>query len=49
MGSAEEFARWIKDPELTVVELAPRPTTGAATALGTVSLAGISGAIAGAA
>ncbi len=49
MGSAEEFARWIKDPELTVVELSPRPRTGAATALGTVSLAGIAGAIAGAA
>jgi type IV pilus assembly protein PilM len=49
MGSAEEFARWIKDPELTLVELSPRPRTGAATALGTISLAGIAGAIAGAA
>jgi len=43
-----DFARWIKDPELTVVELAPRPETGAATALGNLSLAGVAGALAGA-
>ena len=48
IGTAEEFARWINDPELTVVELAPRPETGAATALGNLSLAGIAGALAGA-
>ncbi len=47
-GAADDFARWIKDPELTVVELAPRPETGAATALGNLSLAGVAGALAGA-
>lgn len=46
---ADEFAQWIKDPELTVVELATRPTTGAATTLGKLSFAGIAGALAGAA
>jgi type IV pilus assembly protein PilM len=48
-SAAEDFARWIKDPELTVVDLAPRPETGAATPLGNlVSLAGVAGALAGA-
>ena len=47
---AEDFARWINDPELTVTDLAPRPETGAATPLGNlVSLAGVVGALAGAA
>ena len=47
---AEEFARWINDPELTVADLAPRPETGAATPLGNLlSLAGVVGALAGAA
>ena len=43
-----EFARWMDDPELTVVELAPHPATGAVTALGSTSIAGIAGALAGA-
>jgi len=43
----QEFASWIDDPELTVVELAPRPETGTATALGNVSIAGVAGALAG--
>lgn len=49
LGSADEFARWLKvnDPELTVVDLAPRPATGAATTMGRLSLAGITGALAG--
>ncbi len=46
-GTAAEFARWLNEPELTVVELAPRPTAGAATSLGNVSFAGITGALAG--
>lgn len=47
---AEEFSRWIDDPELAVHDLAPRPETGAATPLGNlVSLAGVVGALAGAA
>ena len=49
-SAAEDFARWIDDPELTVTELAPRPETGAATPLrNLVSLAGVVGALAGAA
>ena len=49
LGSADEFARWLQvnDPEMRVVELAPRPATGAATTLGRLSLAGITGALAG--
>lgn len=49
-SAAEDFARWIDDPELTVTELAPRPETGAVTPLrNLVSLAGVVGALAGAA
>jgi|ERR1017187_5812832 type IV pilus assembly protein PilM len=48
IGAAQDFARWIKDPELTVVELAPRPTTGVTTTMGNISVAGIAGALAGA-
>jgi type IV pilus assembly protein PilM len=47
-SAAEDFARWINDPEMTVVDLAPRPETGAATPLGNlVTLAGVTGALAG--
>jgi type IV pilus assembly protein PilM len=49
-SSAEDFACWIDEPELTVVDLAPRPETGAATPLGNLlTLAGVVGALAGAA
>jgi type IV pilus assembly protein PilM len=41
------FARWIADPELTVVDLAAQPQTGLITPLGNASLAGVSGALAG--
>jgi hypothetical protein len=44
----ETFARWLDDPELTIVDLAPRPETGAATALGHANIAGVAGALAGA-
>ncbi|MGO9435188.1 MAG: hypothetical protein ACLPH3_04060 [Terracidiphilus sp.] len=49
VGGADDFARWVRlsDAELTVVELAPRPSTGAATPLGKLSFAGIIGALAG--
>jgi type IV pilus assembly protein PilM len=48
-SAAEDFASWIDNPEMTVADLAPRPQTGAATPLGNVvSLAGVSGALAGA-
>jgi type IV pilus assembly protein PilM len=47
-SAAEDFARWIDNPEMTVVDLAPRPETGAATPLGNfVTLAGVTGALAG--
>ena len=46
-GGAGEFARWIDAPELAVVELASHPQTGAATALGNLSIAGVTGALAG--
>ncbi len=58
---AGEFARWIDDPSLAVVDLAQRPETGAVTtlhptdkdlsvgtpALGSTSIAGVAGALAG--
>lgn len=46
---AEDFGRWLDDPELTVADLAPRPDLGATTSLGNLSLAGVNGALAGAA
>ncbi len=46
-GTAGDFARWIGETEMTVVDLAPRPEPGAATALGNVSLSGVTGALAG--
>jgi type IV pilus assembly protein PilM len=48
IGSAQDFARWIKESELNVIELAPRPTTGVTTTMGNISVAGIAGALAGA-
>lgn len=44
---ASEFAGWIGDPELTVFELASRPNVGAVTALGDISVASVTGALAG--
>jgi type IV pilus assembly protein PilM len=43
-----DFASWIDNPELTVVDLAPRPETGLASRLGHASIAGAAGALAGA-
>ena len=50
VGGADEFARWaqLSEPEMRVVELAPRPATGAATPLGKLNFAGVTGALAGA-
>jgi type IV pilus assembly protein PilM len=48
IGAADNFARVIADPELEVVDLAPRPETGAVTALGNLSIAPLTGALAGA-
>lgn len=43
-----EFASWIDNPDLTVIDLAPTPETGAMTALKNVNIAGAAGALAGA-
>lgn len=43
-----EFASWIDAPELTVVDLVPRPETGLTTAIGHANIAGSAGALAGA-
>lgn len=47
VGDAQRFTRWIDDPELTVTDLAARPGTGAATALGELGVAAVAGALAG--
>jgi type IV pilus assembly protein PilM len=47
VGRAQDFGRSIGDPELTITDLAPMPETGAATALGELSIAGVAGALAG--
>lgn len=43
-----DFAAWIDNPELTVVDLVPRPATGAVTSLGNACIAGAAGALVGA-
>lgn len=45
--SADAFARLLDDAQLEVVEMASKPELGALTALGPISPAGISGALAG--
>jgi type IV pilus assembly protein PilM len=47
LSAADEFTLWLDEPELTVVDLAPRSATGAASALGSLSLAGVVGALTG--
>jgi type IV pilus assembly protein PilM len=44
----DDFARLLADPELAVVDMVPSTGLGATTALGPMSIAGISGALAGA-
>jgi type IV pilus assembly protein PilM len=46
-GGTQEFAAWLDDPELAVVDLFPLPDTGAVSALGSSSVAGVAGALAG--
>ncbi len=45
---AAEFATWLGETELSVVELAPKPDSGAMTSLGDSSIAGVTGALVGA-
>jgi type IV pilus assembly protein PilM len=44
----DDFARIVADPELAVVDMVPITGLGATTSLGSLSIAGISGALAGA-
>ncbi|MGB8261665.1 MAG: hypothetical protein WCE75_14985, partial [Terracidiphilus sp.] len=48
-SAAREFAEWLNDPEYTVEDLSPRPETGAATPLGPLNPAAVTGALSGAA
>lgn len=45
---ARDFAAAVDEPELSVIEIAPVPRTGAATSSGPIGFAGITGALAGA-
>jgi type IV pilus assembly protein PilM len=45
--SQREFAELLDDPELTVTEAIPYPTTGMVASVGSHSLAGVTGALAG--
>jgi len=44
---AEGFTNWLDGFDLSVVELAPRPSTGAINSLGLASIAAVAGALAG--
>jgi type IV pilus assembly protein PilM len=46
-SGAATLARWIDDPSLDVVDLAPWPEIGMTTPLGNTSIAGVTGALAG--
>ena len=48
-GTAAEFEQWFGSSELRIIDLAPRPSTGVATSLSNMSVAGLAGALAGAA
>lgn len=48
-GTAAEFERWFGTSELKIIDLVSRPTTGVATNLSNMSIAGLTGALAGAA
>jgi type IV pilus assembly protein PilM len=47
-GTAAEFEQWFGRSELKIIDLAPRPSTGVATGLSNMSVAGLAGALAGA-
>lgn len=47
-GSAAEFEKWFGTSELRIIDLAPRPEAGIATSLSNMSVAGLTGALAGA-
>jgi len=47
-GTATDFEHWFGPSELRIIDLAPRPSTGVATSLSNMSIAGLIGALAGA-
>jgi type IV pilus assembly protein PilM len=47
VGETADFGAWLENQDMTVVDLAPKPETGAATALGSANIAGVVGALAG--
>jgi len=47
-GTAAEFEKWFGTSDLKIIDLAPRPESGLATSLSNMSIAGLTGALAGA-
>lgn len=47
-GTAADFERWFGTSELKIIDLAPRPSSGVTTGLSNMSIAGLTGALAGA-
>lgn len=46
-GTALEFEQWFGTSELKIIDLAPRPSSGIATSMSNMSIAGLTGALAG--
>ena len=47
-GTASEFEKWFGASDLRIIDFAPRPESGMATSLSNMSIAGLTGALAGA-
>lgn len=47
-GTAADFERWFGPSDLKIIDLAPRPAAGIASSLSNMSVAGLTGALAGA-
>jgi len=47
-GAASEFEHWFGPSELKIIDLSPRPTSGNTTTMSNLSVAGLTGALAGA-
>jgi type IV pilus assembly protein PilM len=47
-GTAAEFEKWFGTSDLKIIDLAPRPESGIATSMSNMSVAGLTGALAGA-
>jgi type IV pilus assembly protein PilM len=45
-ATRNEFASWVDDPEMVIVDLVPRPESGMTTSIGEASIAGVAGALA---